>query len=154
MTILHIAPIVCSTISIWFAFDQWFFLRIFLKKDIEPQTRHFLTSYWTTFADDGIPIVLLGVAGTAASTVAVLTTDSDNILREKGSYYWYMASAIFAVSHLTFAAKILPVIKDLKEGGLGPALRRWIRVHNTRALTVDLACWVTCMVASAKTLSP
>jgi hypothetical protein len=154
MTVLHIVPIVCSTISIWFAFDQWFFLRIFLKKDIEPHAHHFLTSYWKSFVDSGVPIVLVGVAGTAASTAVVLSTDTDGVLRDKGSYHWYMASAIFAVGHLSFAAKILPVIRDLQNDGLTPALRRWLRVHNTRALTVDLACWVSCMVASAKTLSP
>lgn len=153
MSILYLIPVVTSTVSLWFAFDQYFFLGIFLRKNVEPGAKHVLTPYWNTMFSTGLGYVIAPLVGTIASTVAILGTTSTELLLERGSYSWYIASALLAAGHFAFVPAVLPKIKSLSNGGLTPALRQWMRVHLTRAITVDLFCWVACLVASAKTLS-
>ncbi|KAH8765043.1 hypothetical protein F5883DRAFT_421771, partial [Diaporthe sp. PMI_573] len=71
----------------------------------------------------------------------------------KGSYLRYISSIFLAAGHFIFIPTVLPKIRSLSDSGLTPALRQWMRVHITRAVTVDLFYWITCLVASAKTLS-
>lgn len=153
MSILHLIPVVTSTVSLWFAFDQYFFLGLFLHKGVEPGAKHVLTPYWNTMIDTGLGYVVAPLIGTIASTIAILSTTSAELLRAKGSYPWYIAGAVLAAGHFAFVPAVLPKIRSLSSGGLTPALRQWMRVHVTRSVTVDLFCWVACLVATAKTLS-
>ncbi|KAG7406364.1 hypothetical protein LZL87_013643 [Fusarium oxysporum] len=153
MSILHLVPVVTSTVSLWFAFDQFFFLGLFLNKKVEPTAKDTLTPYWNTMINTGLPIVVAPLLGTIASTTAILATTREEYLRDKGSFSWYIASTALAASHFAFVPIILPKIKGLQNGGLTPILRQWMRIHITRSVTVDLFCWITCIVASAKTLS-
>ncbi|KAL2756320.1 hypothetical protein ACRALDRAFT_1063703 [Sodiomyces alcalophilus JCM 7366] len=153
MSILHLVPVVTSTVSLWFAFDQFFFLGIFLNKKVEPNAKDVITPYWNTMINTGLPIVIAPLLGTIASTIAIVTTTSEEHLRQKGSFSWYIASIALAAAHFAFVPIILPKIKGLQNGGLTPVLRRWMGIHVTRSVTVDLFCWITCIVASAKTLS-
>ncbi|KAF5671216.1 integral membrane protein [Fusarium heterosporum] len=153
MSILHLVPVVTSTVSLWFAFDQFFFLGIFLNEKVESHAKETITPYWNTMINTGLPIVIAPLLGTIASTAAILGTTSEEYLRNKGSFSWYIASTALAASHFAFVPIILPKIKGLQTGGLTPTLRQWMRIHITRSVTVDLFCWITCIVASAKTLS-
>jgi hypothetical protein len=153
MSLLYLVPVVTSTVSLWFAFDQYFFLGIFLHKDVEPGAKHVLTPYWNTMITTGLQYVIGPLLGTAGATAAILYTTPSEVLREKNCYSWYIASMAFAAGHFTFAPAILPKIRGLQEGGLTPTLRQWMRVHVARAITVDFLCWVTSLVACAKVLS-
>lgn len=153
MSMLYLAPVVTSTVSLWFAFDQYFFLGIFLHKDVEPGAKHVLTPYWYIMISTGLGYVIAPLVGTMASIAWILNTTSTELLQAKGSSSWYVASAVLAAGHFAFVPAILPKIRGLSNGGLTPMLRQWMRVHVTRAVTVDLFCWVTAVVASAKTLS-
>lgn len=153
MSILHLVPVITSTVSLWFAFDQYFFLGIFLHKEVEPSAKHVLTPYWNTMIGTGLGYIIAPLIGTMASAATILSTTSAELLKAKGSYLWYIASIVFAAGHFAFVPVVLPKIKALSDGGLTPALRRWMRVHVTRSVTVDLFCWVACLVATARTLS-
>lgn len=118
-----------STVSLWFAFDQYFFLGIFLHKDVEPGAKHVFTPYWKTMFSTGLGYVIAPLIGTIASTVAILSSTSTELLRDKGSYPWYIASVLFTAGHFAFVPAILPKIRSLSIGGLTPALRQWMRVH-------------------------
>lgn len=153
MSILHLVPVITSTVSLWFAFDQYFFLGIFLHKDVEPSAKHVLTPYWSTMIGTGLGYIVAPLIGTMASTVTILNSTSTELLQAKSSYEWYIASIILAAGHFAFVPVVLPKIRALSDGGLTPALRLWMRIHVTRSVTVDLFCWVACLVACAKTLS-
>ncbi|KAK7742651.1 hypothetical protein SLS63_000216 [Diaporthe eres] len=114
MSILHLVPVVTSTVSLWFAFDQYFFLGIFLHKDVETGAKHVLTPYWNTMIGTGLGYVVAPLVSTIASTVAILSTTSAGLLRDKGSYSWYVASAFFAAGHFAFVSAILPKIRNLE----------------------------------------
>ncbi|KAG8161792.1 hypothetical protein KVR01_008779 [Diaporthe batatas] len=149
MSFLHLAPVVTSTVSLWFAFDQYFFLGIFLHKDVELRAKHVLTPYWNTMINTGLGYVVAPLFCTIASTAAILNNTPTGLLQAKGSY----ACAAFAAGHFAFVPAVLPKIRGLSNGGLTPVLRQWMRVHVSRSLTVDFLCWATAVVAAAKTLS-
>lgn len=153
MSILHLVPIITSTVSLWFAFDQYFFLGIFLRKDVEPSAKHVLTPYWNTMIGTGLGYVIAPLVGTMTSTATILHTTSTELLQEKGSYYWYITSIALAAGHFAFVPVVLPKIKALSDGGLTPALRKWMHIHVTRSVTVYFVCWVACVIASTRILS-
>lgn len=153
MSFLHLVPVVTSTVSLWFAFDQYFFLGIFLHKDVEPGAKHVLTPYWNTMIGTGLGYVIAPLLCTMASTAAILNNTPTELLQARGSYAWYIASAAFTAGHFAFVPAVLPKIRGLSNGGLTPVLRQWMRVHVSRGVTVDFLCWATAVVAAAKTLS-
>lgn len=153
MTILHLVPVITSTVSLWFAFDQYFFLGIFLHKDVEPSAKHVLTPYWNTMIGTGLGFIIAPLVGTIASTTTILNTTSTELLQQRGSYLWYVASIALALGHFAFVPVVLPKIRALSDGGVTPALRQWMRIHITRSVTFDLFCWLACLIATTKTLS-
>lgn len=152
MAFLYLAPLVTSTVSLWFAFDQFFFLGVFLHEKVKPHAKNVLTPYWNTMIDTGL-LVIAPLLGTMVFTATIITRTSEEVLRNKGSYSWYIASILLAAGHFSFVPIALPKIRRLQSGGLTPTLRQWMRVHVARTLSVDLFCWITCLVACAKTLS-
>ncbi|EFQ34564.1 hypothetical protein CGRA01v4_13935 [Colletotrichum graminicola] len=153
MSLLYFVPVVSSTVTLWLAVDQYLFFGIFLNKKVEPSTKDVLTPYWNRMIETVVPAIIAPLLVTVASTTAILSTTSEELLREKGSFPWYIASTALAASHFAFVPIILPKIRGIQNGALTPGLRRWMRIHIVRSVTVDLLAWITCIVASAKTLS-
>ncbi|RYP41489.1 hypothetical protein DL767_000994 [Monosporascus sp. MG133] len=154
MTFLYLVPIISSTCSLYFAWDQWFFMRIFLKKDIRAPADRLLTSYWQTFCPPAVTVVLSLISVTSATSFGLVYTSS-TLLREKGSYNWFLAGGTLAIGHLVFAPAMMPILQDLQDSNKDnptKTLRNWVRVHGYRAATVDLACWICCLVATVKTI--
>ncbi|KAJ4422407.1 hypothetical protein N0V82_002963 [Gnomoniopsis sp. IMI 355080] len=83
----------------------------------------------------GLAYVIAPLVGTIASTAIIINTTSTDLLQEKGSYAWYVASIALAMGHFAFVPAIMPKIKGLSNGGLAPVLRQWMRVHITRSVT-------------------
>ncbi|KAI1641948.1 uncharacterized protein F4817DRAFT_354391 [Daldinia loculata] len=46
---LSLDPVISSTCSLWFAWDQYEFLTLFCKPDIHTLSNRLLPSYFTTF---------------------------------------------------------------------------------------------------------
>ncbi|KAK7750070.1 hypothetical protein SLS62_008063 [Diatrype stigma] len=158
MSLLYLVPAISSTCSLFFAWDQFVFLRLFLKKDVQPHGNRLQSSYWKSFFPQAVVVVFAGIGTTAGASFTLMATQSD-ILLAKGTYNWYLAGAVLAIAHLPFAPTIMPTIKRLqdpkKDVDSGTAtLQKWLRIHTTRALTVDLGSWICCVVAATKTLSP
>ncbi|KAI1392920.1 putative integral membrane protein [Hypoxylon trugodes] len=156
-TLLNVVPVISSTCQLWFGWDQYEFLQLFLKRDIQAQSNQLLPSYFTTFFNRGAPRVGGLLLTTIVSSAANLRYAPGNLLHERGSFIWYSAAIGFALGHLTYFPFIFPHIRaitsDAKEKNV-TELKNWLYVHNWRTLTVDLAGWVCCIVATVKTLSP
>ncbi|KAI1808965.1 hypothetical protein F4811DRAFT_499646 [Daldinia bambusicola] len=157
MAFLYLAPVISSTSSLYFAWDQYLFLRIFLKKDIQVHANRLQASYWQTFFPQAA-FSVIGLVGITSGVSFYLLKTSGALLQEKGSYNWYLASGVLALCHFFWVPPIKPIInalqdnkKDVDKGT--ETLRKWIRVHLTRAPTADLGCFICSVVAAVKTLS-
>ncbi|KAI1383550.1 putative integral membrane protein [Hypoxylon trugodes] len=153
-TILHFVPVISTTSSLWFAWDQYEFLTLFRKPDLRGLSNELLPSYFTSFFNRGAPRVLALLTTTVISCGSILRYSPSTILRDSAP--WYIAGLSFALGHQVFVPFILPSIQAIKNDGKEKnvaELESWLRVHTWRSLTVDLAAWVCCIVAASKSLA-
>lgn len=155
--LLRLTPLISSTCTLWFAWDQHVTYSTFAHPDLEEQSNAILPLWWQkVFEAHDVERVLLPIAVTAATCLANLRAHGA-LLRARGSWAWYAAGAVLAVGHVAFVPGVAWKIKAIMEdGGTGRAVeeqRRWLRVHAVRSLTVDLGAWVACLVGVLKTVS-
>ncbi|OTA68821.1 hypothetical protein K449DRAFT_322897 [Hypoxylon sp. EC38] len=158
MSLLYIVPLISSTCSLYFAWDQYFFLTLLLKRDIQIHGNRLHIFYWQKFYSRGA-IAVVGLISITSGASLTLLRDQTSLLQEKGSYNLYLAGGMLAICHLLSAPLMVPIAYTVRDGKKDihkgtKALRRWLNIHLMRALTVDLACFVSCVLAVAKTLHP
>ncbi|KAI1392620.1 uncharacterized protein F4822DRAFT_391558 [Hypoxylon trugodes] len=156
VTLLRLVPAFSSTCSLWFAHDQWFFLKIFTKPEQRAHASQILPPYFTEFAKYGVIRVAGLLLASIVSSGAILQHSGEELQRY-GSRSWYLAGAGFATSHLVFAPFILPHIQNIindsgKENSI-QSLHAWLRIHVIRSLTSDIAAWVCFVVAAVTTFT-
>ncbi|KAI1419262.1 hypothetical protein F5Y12DRAFT_720942 [Xylaria sp. FL1777] len=151
---LRLVPIISSTSTLWYAWDQYEQMTLFRTRELRPLSNQLLPRYFTSFFARGAPRVLGLLLTTAVSCGGILRYSSH--ARGKGALPWYVAGLSLALSHLAWAPAILPSVraieKDAKEKNVAQ-LDEWLRLHVWRSLTVDLGAWLCCIVATSKLLS-
>lgn len=155
---LRAAPLVSSTCTLLYAYDQHFFLGLLNRPETRRHSKALLPPYFRTFFRQGVVFVVAMLAVTTWASVANLYVRRPR-LSATGSVWWYIAGAVLSSSHLLFIPGVAPSIKRISEAGSGGeedvngALDEWLRVNKIRMLTVDLAAWIACVVAAGKSLS-
>jgi hypothetical protein len=164
---LLLAPLLSSTCSLLFAWDQHIFMHILTHPELSDRCNAILPTYWRVLFPRSLPQVvsLLGVT-TWASVAAVVHHGS--LLRKTGALHWYVGSAVLAAGHLVFVPLVAPAIKYMMEDEGGrprerklaePGHRnidmqgRWLGYNMLRMLTVDLGAWVCCLVGVVKSFN-
>ncbi|KAH9988771.1 putative integral membrane protein [Xylariaceae sp. FL0662B] len=154
---LGLIPIISTTCSLWYSWDQYEFLTLFRKSDLRPLSNKLLPSYFTSFFNRGAPRVLGLLATTAISCDIILRYSPAATLHNTGAFPWYIAGFSFALGHPSWVPFIRPVIQNLQEDAKDKnvaELERWLHIHTWRTLTVDLAAWACCIVATINSLPP
>lgn len=152
---LRAAPLVSSTCTLLFAWDQHLFLSNFNLPETRKQTGLIISPYFKSFFQRAIWQVLGFITVTASTSVLNLYTGRP-LLNARGSASWYMAGATLSAGHLLFVPIIAPKVRDLAEdtkGDSNDSLDRWLSINAVRGLTVDLAAWVACIIAVGKTFA-
>ncbi|KAL2104999.1 hypothetical protein VUR80DRAFT_9180 [Thermomyces stellatus] len=150
---LRTAPLVSSTCTLLFAWDQHLFLSNLNLPDTRALSKPVVRPYFRCLFRRSIAQVLGFVAVTAAASAANLRAHRPS-LSARGSAPWYAAGALLAAGHLLFVPIIAPRVRALvQDAEVDPndVLDKWLSVHAVRSLTVDLAAWVACAVAVGKT---
>ncbi|KKP07016.1 hypothetical protein THAR02_00895 [Trichoderma harzianum] len=152
---LRAAPLLTSTCSLWFAWDQHFFLHLFNKPEIRSKSNELLPTYFGYFFRGGVTRVLVLLSLTVSSTLATCLVNHDSHWAN-GSLRWYTAGMVLAASHLAFVPAIAPkvqaVIEDTSKGQSIKDLDSWLTIHAWRGLTVDLAAWGCFVVATVRNI--
>ena len=153
---LRAAPLVSSTCTLLYAWDQHLFYSNFNRPETRLLTKPVVAPYFKVSFRRGLPQVLILITATTATAIANLY-NSRPLLNTRGSTTWYRAAAALAASHLLFVPFIAPKVKGLVEEDpavdANDALDGWLSTNAIRSLTVDLAAWVACVVAVGKTFS-
>lgn len=158
--LLLTAPLVSSSITLWFARDQSFFLSLLTQPPIKRKTANeILPGYIANFYGSGPWAVLTFIGLTFSTSIANMWRDRA-LLESRGSLVWYGCSAALALGHLAYVPAVAGKLKALWEDncavegtdGVG-MLERWVSVNNTRMFTTDFGAWVCAVVAISKTLS-
>ncbi|KAF6822629.1 integral membrane protein [Colletotrichum musicola] len=156
LTALRAAPLVSSTCTLLYAWDQHFFLSMLNSPlpEIRYRSKPVLQPYFSLFFRRGLPIVLTFIIASTASAVANLRVQSDG-LRAKGSFMWYVAGAALSAGHLAYVPWIAPSVRDVVEAteeDVNERLDGWLALNWLRMVTVDLGAWIAFGVAVAGTL--
>ena len=153
---LRAAPLISSTCTLLYAWDQHLFLTNFNLAETRKLSTPLVSPYFKAFFRRAIYQVLGFLAVTASTSVANLYTRRAALDARGSAAWWYTAGALLAGGHLVFVPFIAPSVKDLIEGKDGEeandTLDRWLSVNAVRGLTVDLGAWVACAIAVGKTL--
>lgn len=152
---LRLAPLLSSTCSLWFAWDQNLFLHNFIHPANRPASNRSLPSYFRTFFHSGLPSVLT-LLGLPISTAGLNLVVDKSSLSTSHSREWYAAGAAFTVGHALYAPVVAPIVRAISEdhskGNSTRDLERWLWWNFLRMLTVDLAAWVCFGVGVMRTL--
>ncbi|KAG2416105.1 hypothetical protein HFD88_007297 [Aspergillus terreus] len=153
---LRLAPLVSSTCSLWFAWDQNLFFGNFLHPAIRTASDRFLPTYFQTFFRSGVTwvLVLLGLSLSTAGTNIVMDQTS---LAQSQSLRWYAAGAAFTAGHALYAPIVVPIVRAISEnrskGHSTHDLQRWLWWNALQMVTVDLAAWVCFGVGAIRALN-
>lgn len=154
-TILRTAPLITSTCTLWFSFDQDFFIKLFLHPEDRDRNNAVLPSYFKRFFGPGAVRVLALLTLTMAGGGYNILTERRSALGPSASLPWYTAGTLLAASHLFFVPAIAPkvqaVIEDTSKGSSTRDLEGWLTVHRMRTWTVDLSSWI-CFAIGASVL--
>lgn len=129
----------------------------FAHPDLEKESNAILPLWWKkVFEIHDVERVLFPITVTAVTCLANIRKYS-TLLKAKESWAWYVAGAALAAGHVAFVPGVAWKIKAMMDDdGKGQAVveqRKWLKVHTTRSLTVDLGAWVACLMAVLKTVS-
>lgn len=161
-TLLLVTPLVSSTCSLWFAWDQDFFLGILTRPPVDhDQADAILPAYITGFFGSGPWAVVSLVGATFWSSLAAVWLERP-LLRGRGSTALYAGAAALAAGHLVYVPAVAWKLKSLMDDDTAAAeegtdnvgmLRRWLGVNRTRMLTTDVGAWLCAVVAVSRTLT-
>ncbi|KAL0944801.1 uncharacterized protein CTRU02_202688 [Colletotrichum truncatum] len=152
---LRAAPLVSSTCTLLFAWDQNLFLGMLNAPNTRKKSTPVLQSYFQTFFPRGLTMVLGFIAVSATTAVANLRLNP-NLLRAKGTFWWYAAGASLSLGHLVYVPFVAPKLQALMEAkedtDLNDTLDSWLSLNWQRLLTTDLGAWIAFGIAVTGTL--
>ncbi|KAJ4255466.1 hypothetical protein NW762_009461 [Fusarium torreyae] len=154
------APLVSSSITLWYARDQSSFLSLFTQPPVDrKKANEILPSYISGFYGSGPWAVLTFIGITFTSSIANIWSDR-GLLQSRGSLFWYGWSAALAFGHLAYVPAVAWKLRALWEDNCAAEgtdnvgmLERWLTVNNTRLFTTDLGAWLCAIVAISRTLT-
>ncbi|KXH33022.1 hypothetical protein CSIM01_05157 [Colletotrichum simmondsii] len=153
---LRVAPLVSSTCTLLFAWDQHFFLSLFNDtSELRKKSAPMLKPYFNTFFSRGVFFVLGFIAVSTSTGIANLYTQPA-ALRSQGTYWWYAAGAAMSAGHLLYVPAVAPHVKALAEAkdddDVNGILDEWLKANWLRMVTVDLGAWLAFGVGALSTL--
>lgn len=96
-TLLRLTPLISSTCTLWFAWDQRVMYSTFTHPDLRNESSAILPLWWRKVLDlHEIERVLLPVTITTVASIVNIRKHGA-LLRAKGSWAWYAAGAALAV---------------------------------------------------------
>ncbi|KAL6232481.1 hypothetical protein BDW75DRAFT_19527 [Aspergillus navahoensis] len=148
--LLRMAPLVTTTASLMYAWDEHWFLSGFLRPEYKQHSDAMLPRYFRRFFEQGIWIIASLNTVTLTSSITNLLVDRP-VLDRLGSSRWYWAGLGFTVCHFLFVPLIAYPIRDIMEdrskGASTKDLKRWIDIHRIRVLVADLPGWLSFFAA-------
>jgi hypothetical protein len=138
---LHLLPVISSLVSLQFAYDEYFFLSCWTKREYRAQANKLLPRWFTNWAPAGTKVVFgsftLSIASGLANAATIWNGSGDLI-----AMLSYLAGTPFAAGHLLIfgptAVKLLASIRRIgSDAPSAEALELWLKMHATRSIVVD-----------------
>ncbi|KAI1073209.1 hypothetical protein LB507_010799 [Fusarium sp. FIESC RH6] len=139
--LLRLLPVISSIVSLQFAYDEYFFLSCWTKREYRSQANELLPRWFANWAPAGTKVVFGSFTLSLASGMANVATIW-NGLGDLVTMLSYLAGTLFAAGHLVIfgptAIKLLAKIRrNDAEAPSTDSLELWLKMHATRSFAVD-----------------
>ena len=153
MLLLRIAPVITSTATLTYAWDQELFLRPFVRDSIRSKANPVLPEYATTWLERGYwMIVILYPASLTLSLANIFAGHRPDVATQR--VYW--AGAAFTIGHFLFGQKAIRLLhaieSDESKGNSTDDLKSWLDNNAIRSFAVDLPAWLSFVAAAMMSL--
>ncbi|PHH60911.1 hypothetical protein CDD81_1022 [Ophiocordyceps australis] len=155
-TALLMAPLLSSTASLVYAWDQHLLTRPLTRPEAQPYGNMVLPAYWRVMLPRGVAQVLC-LLGLTAGTAAAALVGNGQLVAARHAAGWYMGAAALAVGHLGFVPLVAPCIRKMAQEETHDNVelqRQWLRINLVRTLTTDFGAWACAFVAVCRVLGP
>ncbi|KAL7622350.1 hypothetical protein AAE478_007854 [Parahypoxylon ruwenzoriense] len=153
LTLLRVAPLITSTISLAHAGDAHLFLSTLVGLERErPRVNEIVPRYFESFFWKGLPLIFASYGLSAALGAA------NYFSRPNAALAWYVGGSALALAHFAFVPKIMWKVKaaiDAEEHPNGSGARDiqgWLNVHYVRMALADFPAWSCFLIAALKSL--
>ena len=149
LTLLRVAPVVSTSMSLWFCVDQYTFFKNFITPPVREKGNQILPLYWKHFLSKGLTSIF-GLYGLSIGFGIA------NLYKGANPSRLYAVGAAFSAAHFLFVPFVAPKIQAMSEGKdtdqNWDQQRKWLNVHAIRSLFVDLPGWVCFLAAASQSL--
>ncbi|KAL4954424.1 hypothetical protein BDW69DRAFT_163231 [Aspergillus filifer] len=160
LRLVRVAPLITTTASLMFAWDEHWFLSGFLSHkfnaeadpDYQEHSEALLPRYFRRFFEQGIFIIAGLNCCTLTSSIANLVLSRRASTSQSAvTTRLYAAGLGFTVLHFLFVPLVAYPIRDIMEdrskGETRKDLKKWIDIHRVRVLIADLPGWMSFLTA-------
>ena len=154
--ILRVAPLLTTTSSLVYAWDEHWYLSGFLHSNTKHETEieKIFPTYFRRFFEKGIFVLLGTGAITISTSIGNLFSLNDNgggLAPDSSSRLFYWAGLGFTLAHFLFVPVIAYPIRDIVEDrrdSTGKStvignLKKWLDIHRVRTLLADFPAWLS-----------
>lgn len=151
LKLLRLIPVISSTASLQFAYDEYAFLSRWVQPQYREHADALLPAWFTSWGPWGTNVVFCSFALSLASGLANFATgwDVDEVILGR---YWYLTGFSFAAAHLLVwgpqALKLLAMIRQGEPEGMATvSMGNWLEMHTRRSFLVDFPAVICFIVA-------
>lgn len=139
--LLRLLPVISSIVSLQFAYDEYFFLSCWTKREYQAQANELLPQWFANWAPAGTKVVFGSFTLSLASglaNVATVWNDSGNLI----TMLSYLAGTLSAAGHLLiFGPRAIKLLAKIRRNDADApstqSLELWLKMHATRSFVVD-----------------
>lgn len=152
LRMLHLLPVLSSTVTLMFAIDEHIFLGTWTRPSFHDTTNEHLPSWFKLWGRRGRWVIILGYPiNYALALLNIIFGYSE--LHAAGATKWYILGLLFSIGHIAIygpgAIKLLDDIKNgVPKGNVTQTMETWLVMNWKRALTTDFPAWI-CFIVGA-----
>ena len=153
LSILRLAPLITSTITLMYGFDHQLFFNAFLETSQSSRTAYFLPHWMKEFVPRAKWIIIFGYFSTLVLAITNQYAQPQS-LQTNGAGTWYWCGLAGTLAHFLFAKTAIQSLNRLQDESKSEQslveLRQWMDMNLRRILVTDLPAWTCYCVAACK----
>ncbi|KAF8216542.1 hypothetical protein K438DRAFT_1797406 [Mycena galopus ATCC 62051] len=155
LKLLRLSPIISSTTSLVWAYDEYTFLGAWTNPQYRTQADALLPSWFKTWAPNGTLVLFSSFPMSLITGIANAYTHSAS-LQATGALPFYWLGVFFALAHFFYGRVALRLLKAIREGEpegkTTKSMGDWLRMHSARTFTTDLPAFISFTIAAVLAL--
>jgi len=152
---LRLCPIISSTTSLVWAYDEYTFLGAWMNPTYRAQADALLPPWFITWAPKGTRVLFTSFPISLIAGIANAYTHRAS-LEATGALKFYWLGVFFALAHFFYGGMAVRLLKAIRngepEGKTTKSMGDWLRMHWARTFTTDLPAVICFTIAAVVAL--